>query len=364
MPTKRAFLLAFCLFLIFINSICLTQQSLAEDKNPSPIRIGAISVLSGEGASWGVNHIRGTRLAAEEVNAKGGIAGKQIEIISEDSPGGLARNAVAAYSKLVHGNGVKFILGPVAMDELLAIAPLAKRDGVFLGGATYMPNAPSNYFSTWIDADIESDLVAAYVRNMYKRVAVLSSQQSWESQIAHRFKETFVKLGGEVVAFEEPSFEATEVRVEVLKAKQKSPEAIFISSYLLLPKYIKELKTLDLKPPLFGIELDQSVIDGAGEWAEGLVFISPSAPSDSFVTRFKERWQVNPDIPAANAYDAAKLLFSAIAANGEEVPKVIAFFAAFKGYDGATGHISRQDGKTVISTSYYVVRGGRIDRVQ
>ena len=45
----------------------------------------------------------------------------------------------------------------------LAVAPMAQRDGVFLGGATYMPNAPKNFFTTWIDADIESDLLAKHI---------------------------------------------------------------------------------------------------------------------------------------------------------------------------------------------------------
>ena len=351
---SAAFLLILCFF--------ITEAS-SEEIFRSTMRFGSITVLSGEGASWGINFQRGIMLAVGEVNSSGGINGKKVEVLFEDSPSGLAKNAVTAYSKLVSSNGIKFIFGPVAMDELLAIAPMAGRDGVFLNGATYMPNAPRNFFSTWIDADVEGDLLVNYVIDKHKRVAILGSQQSWESQVAHRFRETFTKLGGEIVAFEEPSFESIEVRSEALRARQKRPDAIVITSYLLLSKYIKELRTLGMRVPLFSIELDQSAIDASGSGAEGLIFIAPSLPSDEFATKFRQKWRANPDIPAANAYDSAKLLFQAISEHGESVNGVIEFFDGLKSYDGATGHIERRNGKTIISTTFYVVRDGKIVRL-
>ena len=339
--------------------LCLPGTGASEDK----LTVGGISVLSGEGSSWGVNQQRGSVLAVEEWNVKGGIRGKQIKLVFEDSPSGLARNAMSAYSKLVHGNGIKFILGPVAMDELLAVVPAAVKDGVFLGGATYMPNAPRNFFTTWIDADLESDRIAAEVLAKHKRIAILSSQQSWESQVARRFRETFIHAGGEITSFEEPSFEAAEVKSEVLRVKQTQPEALFISSYLLCSKYIKEIQRLGMQIPMFSIELDQAVIDNSGAAAEGLIFIAPTAPSDEFVKKFRQRWQANPEIPAASAYDAANLLFTAISDRGENVDDVSRYFEALRGYDGATGHIEKRDGRTVVSTSLYAVRHGMIQRM-
>jgi branched-chain amino acid transport system substrate-binding protein len=347
---------------IFFSCLFISHAS-SQEQNEAPMRFGAIAVLSGEGSSWGVNLQRGVMLAVEEVNADGGINGRKVEVLFEDSPNGIGRNAVTAYSKLVSLNGIRFIFGPISMDELLAIAPLAQRDGVFLGGATYMPNASRNFFSTWIDADIETDTMAKYIIGKHRKVAILGSQQSWESQVAHRFRETFTTLGGNVVAFEEPSFEATDVKSEVLKTKLKQPDAIFITSYLLLSKYTKEIRALEIRAPLFSIELDKTVTDSTNGGAEGMVFIAPSAPSDGFIKKFNERWQTSPDIPAANAYDSAKLLFKAVAQSGYNVEHVIRYFDNFKSYEGATGYIERRNGKTVINTSLYVVKDGRIERL-
>jgi branched-chain amino acid transport system substrate-binding protein len=343
------------LLLLIIFFLC--QPAFAQD---TAIKIGAISVLSGEGASWGVNHQRASLLAAEEFNASSSSNGKQIEIIFEDSPSGIGRNAVAAYLKLTQIDKVKFILGPVMMDELLAVAPLARRDEVFISAATYMPNPPDNVFTTWIDADIESDLMANHVFKHYQRVAVLSSQQSWEAQVAHRFKATFLGLGGKITSFQEPLFDAVQVKTEVLKLKQSKPNAIFISSYYLLPKYLKELRRLKITLPIFSIELDQAIIDNSSGAAESLVFIAPSAPESNFVEKFKKRWKANPDIPAASAYDAAMLLFSAISNGNGEIGSVVDFFRQLQGYRGVTGQISKLNNKTSVSTSYYIVKAGKI----
>jgi branched-chain amino acid transport system substrate-binding protein len=340
------------------SAAVLSSQSLS--KSTSGIKIGVISVLTGDGPSWGINHQRGTILAAEDFNATGGVNGKRIQLILEDSPSGSAKNAVSAYSKLVMRNRVRFILGPGTMDELLAIAPLAAKDGVIIGGSTYMPDAPTNFFSTWIDADIETDRIAGHIFERYKRVAILASQESWESHIARRFRETFAKLGGDIVSFKEPSFDAIDVKTEVLQTKQMQPDAIFITSYLLFPKFVKELSTLGITTPRFGIELDQGVIDGSGNGADGVTFIAPSAPSDAFTKRFITRWGKNPDIPAASAYDAAMILFKTIATQGEDHDKTLAELSEIRGYDGVSGRIYKDAGRTVVSTSLYTIQQGRI----
>ena len=80
------------------------------------------------------------------------------------------------------------------------------------------------------------------------------------------------------------------------------------SSYLLLPKYVKELQKLRPGIPLYSIEFDQTVADSSGPSIERLIFIAPAQPRSDFVEKFKFRWQANPDIAAAQSYDAANLL--------------------------------------------------------
>jgi branched-chain amino acid transport system substrate-binding protein len=340
------------------SAAVLSSQTLS--KSGSGIKVGVISVLTGEGSSWGINHQRGTILAAEDFNASAGINGRKIQLILEDSPSGSAKNAVSSYSKLMMRDKVRFILGPGTMNELLAITPLATKDQVIIGGSTYMPNAPRHFFSTWVDADIETDLIAGHIFDRYKRVAILASQESWESHIAHRFNATFTKLGGEIVVLKEPAFDTTDVKTEVLKTKQSGPDAIFITSYLLFPKFVREISALGMTTPIFGIELDKGVLENSGDGAEGVIFIAPSKPSDDFAKRFIARWKRYPDIPAASAYDAAMILFKAIATDGDDTDTMISHLSEIRGYDGVSGRISKDAGRTVVGTSLFEVRGGGI----
>lgn len=329
--------------------------------NTAPsLHIGAISNLTGEGAAWGINHQRGTILAAEQRNAAGGVKGRQVKIVFEDSPGGLARSAISAYRKLVDLEGVRIILGPLMGDELLAIAPLSRRDEVFLVGATYMPALPDNFFSTWINAEKESALIAERMRSSFQRIAILGSQQSWESVIARHVRDAFVAQGGEVVGFEEPSFDATDVATEVLRTSRSSPEAIFISSYFLLPRYSKEMKRLGISVPLFSIELDQSVIDDCQGRVEGLRSLGPTPPTPEFTRTFKGRWGEQPDLPAAHSYDAANVLFEALQNTDQSYAALREYFAKLSEYHGVTGVISNAPESTRNRTAWYQVRSGTL----
>lgn len=321
--------------------------------------MGAISVLSGEGPAWGVNHQRGSLLAVDEINAAGGVAGKQVRVIFEDSPSGLARGAVTAYRKLTAVDKVRFILGPLTMDESSALLPLAEKDGVFLMGATYFPRVSTNSFSTWIDADIESDRLATHLRTRFARIAILASEQSWEAHTARRIRATFIRLGGQVDVLEEPSFETASVKNEALKVLRGNSDAVVITSYFLFAKYVRELKALKVTVPLFGIELDQSVVDSTGGLAEGVRYIAPSPPKREFVAKFRRRFEADPDIPAASSYDAVHVLCNAIRDHGSDVAQVSAALNRLREYNGAA-RMEVRDGKVVVGTSLYEVRDGRI----
>jgi len=249
----------------------------------------------------------------------------------------------------------------VAQDETLAVIPLAQRDEVFLVGATYFPGSSDSIFFVWIDPAIEAARLAQDVLRHHRSVAILSSQQSWEALAAAEFKRAFESGGGAVVVHEEPSFETASVKMEAAKAKRANPEAIFISSYLLFPMYVRELRALRIDAPLFGIELDQGTIDAAQGAADGLVFIAPAMPDKTFAARFKQRFGEDPQIPAAQAYDAARLLVDAMQRVGPDPIRLREHFRNFTDAQGVCGRIRRVNGKMEIDTSLFVV-GNKVIR--
>lgn len=346
--------------ILFLFVLLPTSILGAEAK--SPIHIGAIFVLSGPAASWGLNAQRGTMLAVEKINAAGGVGGRRLEVIYEDTGGSTAR-AVEAYKKLVKIDRVEYILGPNFQKEAMAVAPLALSDKIFLLGATYLPNPPVNMFPVWMDAEFEADLLAEHVIKKHKRVGILSSQDSWESLIAARFKKTFQEKGGEIASFFEPVPDSTDVRSEVLKTKKESLEAIFISSYLLFAKYTRELQRLAVEVPIYGQELDVSVLNSAGEAAEGVVFITPAEPKQDFRKSFKKRFGEEPDLPAVQSYDTIYILARALQDTDQSFESLSRHFESFPDYAGASGTFRLQAGRTVVDTEFRIVKNGKIERL-
>ena len=96
-----------------------------------PYRIGVMESLTGAGETYGTVANRAKQMAADEINEAGGINGRKLELVVEDSQC-TAKDAIAAYNKLTDVDGVKIILGTSCSGAMLGAAPLAEADGVIL----------------------------------------------------------------------------------------------------------------------------------------------------------------------------------------------------------------------------------------
>ncbi len=288
------------------------------------VKLGAILILTGEGATYGVNSQRGIELAKEELNAAGGINGKALSLIYEDEAGGRADKAVSAFKKLVSVDHVKFIIGPNWTDASRALGPLAEREGVIMIAPSALATPP-NIFTKWPKIEPEVDALVERVLKRASKISILSAQTTWESAVAARFKQTAESRGATIVSFDEPLADTADVKTEIVKVRAAQPQAIFISSYLLFPKYLKELARAGVKAPIFGIELDQALVNATDGLSEGIEYIGPAPAPHGFIDRFKSRFNTTPDVSAVQAYDAVKLLAKTMVECGTEPSAVRTF---------------------------------------
>ena len=107
----------------------------SSDDSDEPFVIGAMDALTGVAESYGNPLHQAKLLAVEEINAAGGINGRMLELIVEDSKCA-AQDAITAYNKLTDVDGVKIILGTTCSGSMLGAAPLAEKDGVVLLSAS------------------------------------------------------------------------------------------------------------------------------------------------------------------------------------------------------------------------------------
>jgi branched-chain amino acid transport system substrate-binding protein len=91
-----------------------------------PILIGYLPALTGPSSSTGVGINRGIQLAVQEINAAGGIDGRQLELITRDTQSDPTK-AVNGAAELTHGQKVSAVYGPVNSGESLAVVPLLAR---------------------------------------------------------------------------------------------------------------------------------------------------------------------------------------------------------------------------------------------
>ena len=97
----------------------------------APYRIGVMESLTGAGETYGTVAHQAKVMAADEINAAGGVDGRRLELVVEDSKCN-AQDAINAYNKLTDVDGVKIILGTSCSGAMLGVAPLAEADGVIL----------------------------------------------------------------------------------------------------------------------------------------------------------------------------------------------------------------------------------------
>jgi len=364
MKNKSKITLFILIILIFIFGVLISIPV----KKEETIKIGAMLILSGEGAAWGQASQRAIDLAVEETNNARGINGKQIEVVYEDTQGS-APKAVSAYNKLKEIDKVTAIIGPLLQTEMGAIAPLADKDKfpVISPSYTSISNRqnPRNPLRIWLDPTIEAEQMAEYVyKQNIKTIAVLGTEDSWEKEVSTAFANKFKALGGTVYVTELLQPDEVNVRTTVLKATKNNPDAIFLGTYFQFLNLARVLKEFDYKGKLYSIEIDEYLAQESKESTSGLEFglefISSELYKDTFRKKFEEKYGEKSNIPAGQSYDAINILISFLKKSTSK-KDILKEMETFTSYDGVSGTISiTPDNKTIIPTSIYELQDGKI----
>ncbi len=171
-----------------------------------PFVIGVMESVTGPGETYGTVAVQAKQMAADEINAAGGVNGRRLELVVEDSQCS-AKDAVAAYNKLTDADGVKIILGTSCSGAMLGAAPLAEADGVILfSGLASNPdiaNAGDYIFRTQInDLQVGIDTGNVLWADGVRRLATIAETTDYAEGVRRTSVEQFEKRGGAVVAAE------------------------------------------------------------------------------------------------------------------------------------------------------------------
>lgn len=340
--------------IVVIVALAIVLSVSRTKKASEEIKIGAILPLTGDAAKYGQSAKRGIDLAVEEINKKGGILSKKLEIVYEDSQAD-ASKAVSAFRKLIDVQHIKFILGPLSSTEVLAVAPIANKEKVII--LTPTASAPQiTDAGDYIFRNVMSDLydgraMAAYaVKEMGKRTAaIFYINNDFGIGLKNSFKEQFEKMGGKIVL--DISFERGEndFRSQITRIKNAHPEVIFLVGQAEMAEILREMKEMGLKIPIVSFSMfeDPDILKVAGDAAEGVVYtyrvFDPNSESPMvkhFVGGYEKKYGVQPDIFAALSYDATRILALALKRGNFEVERVKQALYGIKDFPGVVGKTS------------------------
>ncbi|ABQ38045.1 MULTISPECIES: ABC transporter substrate-binding protein [Bradyrhizobium] len=281
----------------------------------APIKIADVAELSGGGATVGNNWKNGIDLAVEEINAKGGILGRKIEVSHADSQSnpGVAR---AQVQKALDGEPY-VLLGPGYSGSVKVTAPLAAEAGItqIMGGeAAELTQAGNKFlFRTSFGQQSSMPKVAKYINDELKAksVAVVWVNNDFGRGGRDVITKEFNRLGIKVAADLSTEAGQADFAADVSKIKAAAPDAVFIYvNEEESARILKEIKRQGVTAPLIGETtlVGQKVIELAGDAANGArghVGLTTDAPVEAvkaFRDRFVKKYNYVPDHNGLKGY--------------------------------------------------------------
>jgi branched-chain amino acid transport system substrate-binding protein len=297
-------------------------------RGPRVIRVGAMVPLTGYAASFGTSMGQGYALAVEEWNARGGVLGKPVALVTADDKGEPGEGLAAA-GRLIQRDKVVAIMGNLTSRVCAATAVVAQASGVPMvtpGATDPRVTAVGNYVFRVCYVDTAQGTAGAiFAREHLKagRAAVIynCADNCAEGQ-ARYFQERFRTLGGEVAGVEAHPPGVLDFRALLGRLLKQGPDLLYV------PNYYNDVALIALQARELGYQGPILGGDGwgstmlqhlAGPSVEGCYYTSHFSPDDpreavqGFLLRYRRRFGVNPDAASVLAYDALNIVLEAIA---------------------------------------------------
>lgn len=333
MSTKQIIVVLVAL-LIVANAIFFVPKltGKAVNENNQLIKIGLIGVMSGEAATWGQSGLAGATLAVNEINEKGGINGRKVQLISEDDKLS-AKDSANAFNKLINIDEVVAIIGSSGSGPTIAGIPIAQDNKVpFMTVCASAPKVTQvgNYiFRDYPSDSFQGKFAAEFLFNKLgkKKVAFMYINNDWGVGIKPVFEKRFKELGGEIVY--ETSFmqDQKDFKTEISKVKEANAEALY---FLVYPSTalagFKQIKEMNLDIPVYAGDAieDEAVWDS--QYSEGIMYgVAKINYPDSFKKKINNLpgfEDLKPNFAAATGYDAMKIIAKAIEKVGTDKQKL------------------------------------------
>jgi len=341
------------------------------------IKIGANLEMTGNNATFGKSASNGATLAIKQVNAKGGVLGKQLTLVIADNKSEAAE-AANSMQKLITQDKVVAVIAPIASssviagaqvnqdNKVLAISPTASNPKVTVDPAT---NKVRDFMfrAAFIDPFQGSVMANFATKTLKAKTAAIyiDNSSDYAKGLGQFFKETFIKNGGQIIAEEAYLAKDTDFKATLTKIKVVNADVIFVPGYYQeVGMLIKQAREIGLMMPILGGDgWDSAKLPeiAGGSALNNTFFANHYSPDDnseaikSFVEAYKKEYNETPDAFAALSYDATMMVIEAIKrANGVDTIKIKDELAKTKDYTAVSGKITLNETHDAVKSAVII----------
>jgi branched-chain amino acid transport system substrate-binding protein len=327
---------------------------------PTPderVRLGAFMALTGDTAQYGISALNGLRMAVEEANAAGGVGGRRVELIVQDTRSDAAETEVVV-RRLAQESRVHALVGEVVSSRSLAAARVAQAEGVpMLTPSATSPEvtAVGDYvFRSCYTDTFQGAAIAHFAMSnlsALRAATLVDRDQRYSVELARIIREDFERHGGRVVAEQDYHEGAADFSIQLAEVGATKPDVVFIPGYYLEAGLLaRQARDVGIDVPLVGGDGWDSprLYEIGGDALTGDFFSTHFSAEDTdpqvqrFVADYRRLFNnTTPDSFAATAYDAARIMLDAVSrAAALERRSIRDALAATRDFPGVTGSVT------------------------
>ncbi len=308
---------------------CGSNSGSSSKKDADKYYIGGIGPTTGATAIYGTAVKNGAQIAVDEINAAGGINGKQIEYRFEDDQND-AEKAVNAYNTLKDW-GMQMLVGTTTTAPCIAVAGKTASDNVFqitpsASSPDVLSSGNGNVFQVCFTDPNQGVASAQYIaeNKLATKIGIIyDSSDVYSSGIEEKFEAEAKTQGLNIVSKAASTADSkTDFGTQLQKAKDAGADLLFLPIYYQEASIIlKQADTMGYKPKFFGVDGMDGILTVENfdtKLAEDVMLLTPFAADakdktvQNFVKTYKEKYEDTPNQFAADSYDAVYALKAAI----------------------------------------------------
>jgi branched-chain amino acid transport system substrate-binding protein len=313
------------------------------------IKIGHLTPLTGFLGALGDYAVQGIKLAAEEINAAGGVMGRQLDVISEDSVN--PQTASSKAQRMIERDKVTVLMGEINSASALTISQVAARNKTLFMSIGARSDAlrgkDCNRYTFHVDIPVtvmvnaagEALLRQGLVKG--KKIYALTSDYLFGHDLSRQAKRFFTANGGTVIGDELVPTDLTDFSAQMIKIRQARPDLIATNlGGNQVTNFVKQYAEFGLQFPVAGFNLNTADAWAAGEGNLGGIWPTvwhhelKTPGSVAFVEKFTKKYGRIPENHAWIEYVSLKIMAQAMeATKSTDSEKLIAYFESEAQFD-------------------------------